>query len=198
MDWDELVQREHPLTWPTLILKDLRTILKKLLPLFNSCILGIKYEKCVSFILLIMVIIDWRSIARHPFSLLNVAIHLLFVFLEIRVSMGGSHYYLLLLRTILFRVWFTSHLRRWHTRHILWFSDDIVKWYLYFTNSTMYRTGKIFHPLDDRERICNIWYVQYILSPPLNRDLPLLLEVLDYYVPMCHGVVDGYLHCLEE
>ena len=55
-----------------------------------------------------------------------------------------------------------------------------------------------FRPLDDRERLNDIWRIQYILSLPLKQYLPLLLEVLADWASAYHGVGDGSSHYLVE
>ena len=90
MDWDELVQRERPLSWPTSILKDLSAIPQDILPLIFSFMLGNKCNKYVTSIIIILIRLDWFSIAHCPCCLLNLVIHLWVVFLEIMVSMRGS------------------------------------------------------------------------------------------------------------
>ena len=131
------VHRKRSLSWPTFILKHLSAILQKFLPLIFSYILVKKCEKCVSYVILLLVSIDRRSIACFPFCLLNVVIHLLVVLLETKISMGGSNDYLLLHIIMLFRVLSPSYHRQCHTRHSILFVEYIIKRDIYFTTSTM-------------------------------------------------------------
>ena len=81
--------------------------------------------------------IDWHRIYYCPCCFINLLIHIWVVFLIIRVSVVGYQYYILLQRTMLFRVWFYSYHLCCHNRHSIQFADDIRQQYLSFTNCTM-------------------------------------------------------------
>ena len=166
-NWDKLDQREHPLAWPTLILKDFSAILQYFPSLTLSCMLVNKCNKCVSYILLFLVRLDWSSIFCCNCCILNEE--------NWRLSLLAPYTHNHALQSIIYLS--SSVVPHWAQYPIHRGHRTIV--YLFHQQSDVENWQKIC-PLDDSKCLADLWHVRYIIYLSLYQDHPPLLKVLEY------------------